>query len=267
MIREQKSFNFSIKTTDDELGQISGYLSVFGNVDEGKDRVLPGAFKRTLQNSEKRMTTGGKKFLFPVLWQHDQTQPIGGCFAASEDSTGLFVKFQLDLNTQKGREAYSGYKAGYMDQLSIGYDVVDSGYDAKGVRDLKELRLWEGSAVTFAMNTLATVNGVKSTSQMEAKEGRAISAATGAVLQTHIDRLKGHAQDLNNAADDLATFLQGSEAAYGTDPGDPENQPGKASSHSTNVLSKNLHSESQISTEEEQDYLVFLQGLGATHLV
>lgn len=148
---ESKTFNFELKASDDNTGIIEGYLSVFNNVDQGKDMVLPGAFKRTLQNSKKRMSDTGKKFLFPVLWQHDQEQPIGGGSDAKEDSHGLYVVFQLDMDTQKGRETYSAYKKGYMDQLSIGYDVIDKKWN-KDIRELIELRLWEGSTVTFAMN-------------------------------------------------------------------------------------------------------------------
>lgn len=151
MNKKTQAFSFELKASNDDTGIIEGYLSVFNNVDQGKDMVMPGAFKRTLQNSKKRMNDTGKKFLFPVLWQHDQTCPIGGCTDAKEDSHGLYVVFQLDMDTQKGKEAYSAYKKGYMDQLSIGYDVIDKKWN-KDIRELIELRLWEGSTVTFAMN-------------------------------------------------------------------------------------------------------------------
>jgi uncharacterized protein len=244
--KEHKSFHFEIKATDDEQGIIEGYLSVFNVVDQGNDRVLPGAFKRTIANSKKRADDNGKKFLFPMLWQHDATQPIGGVLEAVEDDYGLFTKAQFDLNTQRGREAYSGYKMGYIDQLSIGYDPVRKSYDEKGVRDLAELRLWEQSPVTFAMNEAALVTGVKSD---EHKAG-GMAQSKKDIIQSHIDDLhaiadehvataRRHAKALHTAADDLATVLQGSEPAYTTDAGTPEK-----SSSSLGHLEQKDHSSS-----------------------
>lgn len=165
MTREYKTFQFQVKSTDDTLGTIEGYLSVFSVVDQGNDRVVKGAFKRTLINSKKRAKDSNNPYIFPMLWQHDVTQPIGGVTEAIEDDHGLLTTAHFDLDTQRGREAYSGYKKGYLNQLSIGYDVIKKTYDEKGVRNLEELRLWEQSTVTFAMNENALVTGVKAAKQ------------------------------------------------------------------------------------------------------
>jgi len=163
-VREQKSFAFAIKEFDDANGIVRGYLSTFDNVDEGGDRVRPGAFKRTLQNKYEYKKANKKQYLMPVLWQHDTNNPIGGYTEAKEDNIGLYVELQLDLDIQKGREAYSGLKKGYIFQQSMGYDTIKADYvkvDGQTVRDLVEVRLWEGSIVTFPMNPEAVVTGVK----------------------------------------------------------------------------------------------------------
>jgi hypothetical protein len=54
------------------------------------------------------------------------------------------------------------------------------------------------------------------------KEGRSISSSNAAKIQDHIDTVHEHAKGLRNAANDLATILQGSEGAYGTDYGTPD---------------------------------------------
>ena len=54
MARECKTFPFKLKNSDDGQGIIEGYLSVFNVVDQGKDRVIKGAFKRTIANSKKK---------------------------------------------------------------------------------------------------------------------------------------------------------------------------------------------------------------------
>lgn len=75
----------------------------------------------------------------------------------------------------------------------------------------------------------------------EAKEGRALSSANSQALSDHADALNDLAdsttksmnrqtKSINSVADDLARVLQGSEAAYGTDPGDAgDAQEGKDS--------------------------------------
>lgn len=170
MTYQKKAFTFHVKATNDEQGSIEGYLSVFNVVDQGNDRVRKGAFKRTLSNAKKAVKDGKQTYLFPMLWQHDPEQPIGGVTDAYEDDYGLYTVAQFDLDTQKGREAYSGYKKGYLNQLSIGYDPIQKTYDEKGVRDLTEIRLWEQSTVTFAMNEEALVTGVKANTLEKARQ-------------------------------------------------------------------------------------------------
>jgi HK97 family phage prohead protease len=146
---------------------VKGYLSTFNNIDEQGDRVKPGAFKRTLQNKYEYKKVNNTRYIMPLLWQHKETEPIGGYVDAYEDEKGLFVELELDLDVQKGREAYSALKKGYVFQQSMGYDTIKSDYvrvDGEMVRDLIEVRLWEGSIVTFPANIEAVVTNVKAAS-------------------------------------------------------------------------------------------------------
>lgn len=173
--REQKNFTFEIKDFDDALGLVKGYLATFDNIDETGDRIRPGAFKRTLQSKYQYKQAHQKTYLMPLLWQHDIGTPVGGYTEAKEDNIGLYVEFQIDMDIQRGKEAYSGLKKGYIFQQSIGYDTIQSEYvkepDGKMVRDLLEIRLWEGSIVTFPANELAVVTSVKASEgkQMDEK--------------------------------------------------------------------------------------------------
>jgi HK97 family phage major capsid protein/HK97 family phage prohead protease len=148
---EVKSFHFELKNLD-EAGKFSGYLAVFGNVDQGNDRIEKGAFARTL-NAKSR---------FPLLWQHRMDEPVGG-LSAKEDERGLLIEGELNLDVQRGKEAYALLKKGDISGLSIGYDAVKWEMQS-GVRALKEIKLYEGSIVTFPMNTEATVTDVKADS-------------------------------------------------------------------------------------------------------
>ncbi len=164
---EYKNFDFKIKAMDD--GMFEGYGSIFNNVDSQRDVVTKGAFTRTIKNNMNRIK---------VLWQHDVREPIGKPVEMYEDSKGLYMKAKLCLGSEVGKKCYELMKDGIINELSIGYDTIKDEYDkTNNVRYLKEVRLWEVSAVTFASNELATVNNVKRLDGLldEIKEGRMFS--------------------------------------------------------------------------------------------
>lgn len=137
-----------------ELGSdatIEGYASLFGVTDQGGDVVKQGAYEGSL----KRIKTSGSKV--KLLWQHDPSQPIGVWDEVHEDAKGLFVKGRLLTETRQGFEAAALIQAGALDGLSIGYRTVKAERDAKGLRHLAELELWEVSLVTFPMLQQARV--------------------------------------------------------------------------------------------------------------
>jgi uncharacterized protein len=125
--------------------------SVFGNIDLGGDVVEPGAFTRTLMHKNGEV---------PILWQHDTKQPIG-IGKARETKAGLEISGELVLQTSKAQEAYQLMKRGVLKGLSIGYDSIRDTV-TNGVRHLHELKLYEVSLVTFAMNEAAMISAVKS---------------------------------------------------------------------------------------------------------
>ena len=137
-----------------QAGAFEGYASLFNVVDLGRDMVLPGAFRDSLST---RGAAGVK-----LLWQHDAAQVIGSWLSIAEDSRGLFVRGQLNLDVAKAREVYALMKDGAVDGLSIGFRTQKSVTDpATGVRRLQKVDLWEISIVTFPMLPNARVSSVK----------------------------------------------------------------------------------------------------------
>lgn len=152
------SYRLEIKSITDE-GTFEGDLSVYRIKDLGGDVVEPGAYTKTLKDNGGRV---------PLLWQHDDTQPIGYLELTDSDRS-LKAKGTLILSVARAREAYDLLKAGVLKGLSIGYETIKD--EVKGnVRYLKELRLWEGSVVTFPMLPDAQITSVKA--------GRRLSATT-----------------------------------------------------------------------------------------
>ena len=152
---------FEVKTLSDE-GFFVGYASVFEELDSYRDVVKPGAFTKSLA----QFKSNGRKV--PILWQHNGSQPIGVYVEIEEDTHGLKVTGELNLETQLGREAYALLKQGALSGISIGYSTVRDETDSKsGVRRLYELKLFEASLVTFPANESARVTDVKSIDQLE----------------------------------------------------------------------------------------------------
>ncbi|WP_421852481.1 HK97 family phage prohead protease [Oricola sp.] len=151
--RERK-FNRVELADEAGTGAISGYASVFGTVDLGRDAVMRGAFARSLE----RRGAGGIRMLF----QHDPAQPIGRWTAIREDARGLYVEGRISTEVAKGREVLALLKNGGLDGLSIGFKTVRAKKDAgTGVRRILEADLWEVSVVTFPMLPEARVTAVK----------------------------------------------------------------------------------------------------------
>lgn len=152
---------FNIKAVSED-GAFEGYGSVFNVKDSYDDIVVKGAFVDSL------MMHGAKGSMPALLWQHDSDEPIGVYTEMREDDTGLYVKGQLALKTQRGAEAYELLKMKAISGMSIGYVTREDSYDrVTGVNTLKKLDLWEVSLVTFPANTEARVSGVKSIEEMK----------------------------------------------------------------------------------------------------
>ena len=146
---EVKDFTFELKA-DADARTIEGLGSVFHNVDQGGDIVMPGAFTKTLKARTPAM-----------LWQHKSDHVIGVWDEMRETPEGLRVKGRI-LETTLGNDVYTLAKAGALTGMSIGYGVKDSSIDKKtGIRQLKDLDLYEVSLVTFPMNEKATITHVK----------------------------------------------------------------------------------------------------------
>ena len=154
---ELKHLTFETEIKSDAQGVFTGYGSIFGNEDQGNDIMKKGAFTKSLT---KRPASKVK-----MLYQHKTDEPIGIFTDMYEDNKGLYVKGQLAMGTQKGREAYELLKMGALDGMSIGFraDPEKQGYNEnkRGVRTLKEVDLMEISLVTFPMNESALIETVK----------------------------------------------------------------------------------------------------------
>ncbi|TYR42916.1 HK97 family phage prohead protease, partial [Phyllobacterium endophyticum] len=77
---EKKYTGLTVETVAED-GRFSGYASLFGEVDLGKDAIEAGAFLKSIRT---RGAAGIR-----MLWQHDPNQPIGTWTDIREDRRGL----------------------------------------------------------------------------------------------------------------------------------------------------------------------------------
>lgn len=172
MTIERKTFDSAgFKALDEASGVAEMIVSVFSNLDEGKDRVMPGFFAESIAT---RRTADGRPRAKGV-WGHDWATPVAITLDAREllpgdailpahlrDLGGLWVKGQFNLDTQRGKEAFSDLRFGTIDEFSIGYSVKvqETDYDT-GERRLIKGEWYEWSPVLVGMNDQTALLNVK----------------------------------------------------------------------------------------------------------
>jgi hypothetical protein len=154
----------SIKDVDTKEGVITGYFSVFGNKDSDGDIILPGAFSKTLK--ENGPESGNHRILY--LLQHDPERVLGKPSVLKEDGHGLYFESKI-TPTSYGRDTLKLYEDGVLTEHSIGYRVVKN-EPKSDANYLQELRLWEGSAVSWGANSEALFVGMKAEDKPELYE-------------------------------------------------------------------------------------------------
>lgn len=137
-----------IKEYSQEDMTIKGYASTFGGEpDRQGDVVVSGAFKKTLITNSGRI-----KFLF----NHDWTQIVGRIVHAEEDEKGLYIEAKI-VDTALGKDLMKLVDAGVIDRMSIGFVIKDYEWDDDGVFYIKEVELYEVSAVGLPANDRAHI--------------------------------------------------------------------------------------------------------------
>lgn len=156
----------SFKDIDGRKGVVTGYFADFNSVDSDGDVIKKGAFTKTLSESGPLSVKPRIKHILNHNWE----QPLGKITVLQEDSKGLYYESQLgthDLATNFIKMVDSGliteHSIGYR---TIKYNQVVPWSDWKRgdiARELTELKLYEGSSLTFlGANPNTPLLGIKS---------------------------------------------------------------------------------------------------------
>jgi HK97 family phage prohead protease len=151
---QRKSANL-INSSAEATGEVTALASVFGNVDRGGDRILPGAFAGALEKWRQR----GRPIPIVASHKHDDPWAIIGAADpddVSETSEGLLVKGQLDIEDNE--------LAKQVHRLMQRGTLTKGGQETKdGVTEISEISdLFEVGPTLIGMNAEAQLVEAKS---------------------------------------------------------------------------------------------------------
>lgn len=166
-----------VEYKDTGTGSIEGYASTWvKKPDSYGDVVRKGAFSKTL----KEDWNGGKGI--PFLWAHqmDNLKSFIGTADADEDDYGLHFVATFD-DTEEAQRVRNLYKDGRLRKFSFAFDVLENGLitleDGTKANELRELKLFEISAVTVPANDTAEMIDIKAGRRNSKKDADAIRQA------------------------------------------------------------------------------------------
>lgn len=169
---ETKSISAEVKDVSLKNRTVEGYFSVFNVEDSDGDIIKPGAFAKTVAENGP----GGKNRIMH-LWQHNPMQPLAKPAEIQEDERGLRFISKIS-ETSWGTDALKLYEDGVIEEHSIGFNTVKSNWsDEHEANIITEVKLWEGSSVTWGANEHARVTDMKGTHEGLLKRYKTISKA------------------------------------------------------------------------------------------
>ena len=161
MIYNYKSFSLEVKDVDSKQGIVTGYFSAFGNVDSDGDIMMPGAFKRSIQDWGPE----GKGRIKHLL-NHDPSKPLGKIQVLKEDEYGLYYESKVGKHNL-GQDYIKMIESGLIAEHSIGFKTLRE-QKSGDANQIHEVMLFEGSSLTaWGANEATPLLGMKNMNNIE----------------------------------------------------------------------------------------------------
>ena len=152
-----------IEDVDDVKGIVTGYFSAFNNIDSDGDVIVSGAYKKTVAENGPM----GRNRIMHLL-QHNPLMPLGKPMELIEDAKGLRFTSKI-TETSYGKDVIKLYAEGVFNEHSVGFEIIKSDNKA-GYREIREIKLWEGSTVTWGANPNTPIESMKSWDKPKSEE-------------------------------------------------------------------------------------------------
>lgn len=153
-----KDISEAVIDVDKATRTVKAVWSHIGNKDYDNDIIAKGAFDRTI----RERGPNGKKMIWSLVDHYSSTKHAFGKPKELYVEGNRLIAVTDIVMTDAGEDILKLYDAGCINQHSIGFSTVVDEYDkANNVRTIKEVILYEGSAVLWGANDLTPTLDVK----------------------------------------------------------------------------------------------------------
>lgn len=151
-----------LRDVDPEGRTVVGVVAPYDEVtylvpDPGGERIVRGAFARSIQHRGDKV---------PLFREHDHTRQLGQSVSFREEPAGLVGTFAV-LDGPRGDELLEDFRHRYVQRFSVGFQAVQSPLGDDGVREVREARLVEVSAVGLPAYEGAALMAVRSAQDLD----------------------------------------------------------------------------------------------------
>jgi HK97 family phage prohead protease len=224
MIYGYKRLSQDVKDVDAKKGIVTGYFSAFNIKDSDGDIILPGSFKRSIEEWQPK---GRIKHLL----NHDPRQPLGKITELREDSYGLYYESQIGKHNL-GQDFIKMVESDLVKEHSIGFNIKGQ-RKAENANEIYDIVLYEGSSLTsWGANEYTPLLGLKSADDrvQRIKRLEKFVKHSDATDET-IELLMLEIKQLNQLVEDLS-----SQPASVEEPAEPKVDAAKAVKDAFDIL-------------------------------
>lgn len=151
-----KSISIGFKDLDVKSGIVTGYFANFNSIDSDGDRIVKGAFAKTIRENGPEGTQ-----LIKHLLDHKKDKAVGKIQVLKEDEIGLYYESKAGRHTD-GRDFLLMAEDGIINQHSFGFRIIKE-QKKSDANEISEVAMFEGSSIQFlGANRNTPVTGIKS---------------------------------------------------------------------------------------------------------
>jgi Escherichia/Staphylococcus phage prohead protease len=146
---QYKSVTDSVVDVDDKSRRVKVAISEMGSVDSDNDIIDQNAYSKTIVERGPQ----GKNKIFHLTDHRADTKNVLGKFSELYVEGNKLIGVNNIVKTTWGNDVLEMYKSGTITEHSVGFTTIkaDEGKNDEP-RIIKEIKLWEGSAVLWGAN-------------------------------------------------------------------------------------------------------------------